>query len=166
MYRLAFSSDHSYLASCSSSGELIIWNSSENWSLKNHLKNGDLSYGLIQLPNAQLAVGSNTSIKIWSPLTKVDGPIRTLTGHSEFVITLALSPDNTILASGSNALYPRYDGKIMLWNYANESTAFKTLVGHTRWVGSLCFISNQVLASGSGDYTIKIWNLTSGIYNV
>ena len=156
---LAFSSDHSYLASCSVFGVLNIWNPSTNWSILNNFKNGGVCFALIQLPNARLAFGSGKNINIWSPLTKEDGPIRTLTGHSNYVKSLALSPDKTILASGS------FDHKIMLWNYKNESTAFKTLTGHQDWVTSVCFVSNQILASGSLDNTIKIWNIKSGIQN-
>ncbi len=156
VFGLAFSSDHSFLASCSWKGELNIWNPSKNWSLNSRLRTSGDCFALIQLPNAQLASGSSNNIEIWSPLTKEDGPIRTLTGHSGSVRGLALSPDKKILASGS------YDNNIMLWKYASESTAFKTLKGHKDWVNSLCFVSNQILASGSDDETIKIWNVTSG----
>ncbi len=158
MLGLAFSSDHSYLASCSSEQHINIFRSGDPWPLINHLKNNGSCYALIQLPNTQLATGSGQNIKIWSPLTKQDGPIRTLTGHSKFVRGLALSPDNTILASGS------LDQSVMLWNYTNESNAFMALTGHEDWVRSVCFVSNQILASGSDDKTIKIWNVTSGIH--
>ncbi len=163
MTGLAFSSDHSYLASLSLFGELNIWNPSANWSLKNSLNNVSPCYTLIQLSNNQLAVGSGYNINIWSPLTKVDGPIRTLTGHSSTVSSLALSPDNSILASGS------YDGQVMLWNYTNESTSYKTLAdqeSYPRVRITVCFVSNQILASGSIDGTIKIWNITLGKQNL
>ena len=136
---LAFSSDHSFLASCSVDGELNIWSSSKNWSLKNRLENDGDCFALIQLPGAQLAVISHKNIEIWSPLTKQDAPIRTLTGHSNFVYCLALSPDKTILASGSR------DNDVRLWKYKSESTAFMTLSGQKGWVGSVCFIFNQIL---------------------
>ena len=136
-----------------------IWNPSTNWSLINSLNNSDCCHTLIQLPNAQIAASSLNVITIWSPLTKQDGPIITLKGHSAYVRGLDLSPDNKILASGS------LDNNIMLWKYASESTAFKTLEGHKHSVNSVCFVSNQILASGSYDKTIKIWDVTSGIRN-
>ncbi len=153
---LAFSSDHSYLASRSFFGELKIWNASANWSLTNHLKYGSNCMALTRLPNAELAANSFNEIHIWSPLTKVDGPIRTLTGHSDLILSLALSPDKMLLASGSR------DNDVRLWNYNSESSAFMTLSGHWKMVSSLCFISNRILASGSDDKTIKIWNVISG----
>ena len=155
---LAFSSDHSYLASCSWGGELNIWNPSTNWHM-NSLNNYGDCFALIQLPNSQLAVGSNNNINIWSPLTTEDGPTRTLTGHSKFITSLAISPDNSILASGS------WDRNVMLWNFTSKSTAFMTLAGHGGSVRSVCFVSKQILASGMENGKIKIWNVTSGKRN-
>ncbi len=152
---IAFSSDHSYLASCSSDGYLNIWNASTNWSLTRHLNNGACN-ALIQLPNGQLAAGSSSNIKIWDPLKQVNGLLATLTGHSGEIFGLALSPDGSLLASGSN------DFTAKIWNYTNQTTPLKTLIGHTNRVNAVCFVSDQVLASGSIDNLIKIWNLVSG----
>ncbi len=38
----------------------------------------------------------------------------------------------------------------------------RTLNGHNRSVYSLAVLSNNTLASGSGDYTIKLWDTNSG----
>ena len=161
IFGVAFSSDHSYLASCSWDNYLKIWTSlSTSWSLNNNLNNIGQCNALIQLPNAQLAASSDNNITIWSNLTNLNAVSRTLTGHSNIVYGLALSPDGKLLASASA------DKTIKLWNYASSSTALKTLTGHTNEVRPLCFVSDQILASGSFDTTIKIWNVSSGkIYN-
>ena len=39
---------------------------------------------------------------------------------------------------------------------------FSTLGGHGNWVLSVAFDSNNILASGSGDSTIKLWNKNTG----
>jgi WD40 repeat protein len=152
---VAFSSDHSYLASCAFENNLNIWSATTSWPLKNHLLNGPCD-ALIQLPNGQLAASSSTSIKIWSPLNNSPNPLRTLTGHTNLVLSLSLSPDGTMLASGS------YDNTVRLWGYATQSTALKTFSGHTSVVRAVRFVSNQILASGSDDKTIKIWDVSSG----
>ncbi len=152
---VAFSSDHSFLASCSGDGFLSIWSPTSNWSLKNHLSNEPCN-ALIQLPNGQLAASSSKDIKIWSPLTNQTASLRTLTGHTKNVFGLALSPDESLLASGS------LDNTTKIWNYTSQTTAFMTLTGHTNLVRALCFVSDQILASGSFDNTIKIWNISSG----
>jgi WD40 repeat protein len=153
---VAFSSDHSYLAACSADFYLNLWNTSANWSLDNHFKMNGYCSALIQLPDKQLASTSNNNIDIWSPLTKLNGPLKTLTGHASQVYSLALSPNGLLLASGSR------DNSTKVWNFANQTSALKTLIGHTNFVRALCFISDTVLASGSYDNSIKIWNVSSG----
>ncbi len=152
---VAFSSDHSYLASCSQDTYLNIWSATTSWSL-NSYSNDEVCNALIQLPNGQLAAASAYNINIWSPLNNSPVPDRTLTGHTSFVYSLALSLDGLLLASGSD------DSTIKLWNYATSLPALKTLTGHSTQVKSVCFVSDQIVASGSVDLTIKIWNLTSG----
>ena len=48
--------------------------------------------------------------------------------------------------------------KIKLWNPIT-SDLLRTLIGHSNQVFSVTFYSNGLLASGSKDKTIKIWNL-------
>jgi WD40 repeat protein len=154
---LAFSSDHSYLASGSKDGFLNLWNAYTNWTLMFRLNNNGHCYVMIQLPNGQLAAGSGNNINIWDPLNNVAAPIRTLIGHTDYVYGLSLSPDASLLASSSQ------DTNIKLWNYASQTTALNTLSGHSGEVRALCFVSNQLLASGSFDNSIKVWNVNSGI---
>jgi WD40 repeat protein len=163
---LEFSSDHSYLASCSNDKyintwnySLSPWNSSTNWTLMSHTSNGGLvCSALISLPNNQLASASGNNIKVWSPLNNVS---TSLTGSSNLVYGLALSPDQSILAGGS------LDTKVRLWKYSTQTTAYRTFVGHTQQVRALTFVSNQMIVSGSFDSTIKTWNITSGnLYSI
>ncbi|MFN6527559.1 serine/threonine-protein kinase [Nostoc sp. ChiSLP03a] len=82
---------------------------------------------------------------------------RTLTGHSNPVGSVAISPDGKTLASGSN------DNTIKLWNLATGEQ-IRTLTGHSDWVISVAFSPDgNTLASGSrGDTTIILWNLATG----
>ncbi|MEH2353025.1 serine/threonine-protein kinase [Nostoc sp.] len=81
---------------------------------------------------------------------------RTLTGHSDWIHSVAISPDGKILASGS------CDTTIKLWNLATGEL-IRTLTGHSGWIHSLAFSPDgNILASGSEDKTIKLWNLATG----
>ncbi len=82
--------------------------------------------------------------------------VHTLSGHSSFVNSLAISPDGKILASGS------WDKTIKIWNL--ETGEFiGTLTGHSDRVNSVAISGDgKMLASGSSDETIKFWNLHSG----
>ena len=77
--------------------------------------------------------------------------LRTLTGHTDYVTSVAFSPDGQTLASGS------WDHTIKLWNLTTGQEV-RTLTGHTDIVRSVAFSPDgQTLASGSDDHTIKIW---------
>jgi sugar lactone lactonase YvrE len=81
---------------------------------------------------------------------------KTLTGHSQPVVAIAISPNSQTLASGSG------DRTIKIWNLATGEE-IRTLSGHAREVNSVAISPNgQTLVSGSGDSTIKVWNLSTG----
>jgi WD40 repeat protein len=94
------------------------------------------------------------TIRLWS---LPDGaPLKTLTGHSDWVYSVAISPDGRLLASGSQ------DKSVHLWSLP-DGALLKTLVGHSRSVSSVAISPDgRVLASGSDDKTIKLWSLPNG----
>ncbi|MEG4326884.1 serine/threonine-protein kinase [Microcoleus sp. herbarium5] len=82
--------------------------------------------------------------------------VKTLTGHSKWVQSVAISPDGQTLVSGSE------DRTIKIWNLATGNL-IRTLSGHSIWVRSVAISPDgQTLVSGGGDKTITIWNLATG----
>ncbi|WPJ62804.1 hypothetical protein SMAC4_13599 [Sordaria macrospora] len=82
--------------------------------------------------------------------------LQTLEGHSQYVHSVAFSPDGQRLASGS------WDKTIKIWDPASGS-CLQTLEGHSKYVDSVAFSPDgQRLASSSVDQTIKIWDPASG----
>ena len=78
---------------------------------------------------------------------------RTLSGHSDKVLSLSLSLDGKILASGSA------DGIIKIWSLIENDEIFE-IVGHEDPINSINFSPDgRLLVSGSSDNLIKIWNL-------
>ncbi|MEA5562183.1 hypothetical protein [Planktothrix agardhii] len=80
----------------------------------------------------------------------------TLTGHSNSVNSVAISPDGQILVSGSD------DKTIKIWQLSTGEE-LRILTGHSESVNSVAISPDgQTLLSGSRDNTIKIWRLSTG----
>ncbi|MEH1856159.1 MAG: serine/threonine-protein kinase [Nostoc sp.] len=116
------------------------------------------STGVTNLNRGILASGSwDNTIKLWDVNTGKE--IRTLTGHANWVNSVAFSPDGKFLASGSA------DCTIKLWQ-VGTGIEIQTLTGHSDAVSSVAYCprtpatnsqDKQLVASGSNDYTIKLW---------
>jgi WD40 repeat protein len=78
---------------------------------------------------------------------------QTLSGHTDAVWSVALSPDRQRLISGGA------DCTINLWDL-QTGQVLSRLAGHTDVVRAIALSPDgQTVVSGSGDKTIKIWNL-------
>ena len=82
--------------------------------------------------------------------------IQFLNGHSDFVTSVAFSPDGKTLASGS------WDNTIILWDIATRQPIGQPLNGHSSFVLSVAFSPDgKTLASGSYDNTIILWDIAT-----
>ena len=121
------------------------------------------SAGVADLNRGILASGSwDNTIKLWDINTGKE--IRTLTGHANWVNSVAFSPDGKFLASGSA------DCTIKLWQ-VQTGIEIQTFTGHSDPVSSVAYSprtpttnsqERQLVASGSNDYTIKLWQIYTG----
>ncbi|KAI0446385.1 vegetative incompatibility protein HET-E-1 [Xylaria telfairii] len=83
--------------------------------------------------------------------------IQTLEGHNHWVHFVAISPDGSWLASGSN------DKTIKMWDVLG-GICTQTFEGHEGGVNSIAISpDSRWLASGSEDKTIKIWDVAKGV---
>ncbi|ORM40642.1 Notchless -like protein 1 [Babesia sp. Xinjiang] len=114
---------------------------------------------------SMLATGSgDCAVRIWD--LKTATPIKTLKGHTNWVLCVMWSPDCKRLASAG------MDGRVLIWEPSNSSSHHITLSGHTKGVTTLAWqplhhldISVRpypLLASGSMDCSIKIWDVKVG----
>jgi WD40 repeat protein len=96
----------------------------------------------------------------------VEDKVRILGGHSDSIKAISFSPDGRLLASGSE------DRMVKLWHLATGQ-AIQSIAAHDMAVNALAFSpippnplikgsEGGILASGSADRTIKIWNLITG----
>lgn len=92
-------------------------------------------------------------------------------GHTAPVLDTDWNPFNdSLIASGSD------DGKVFIWQVPKGFTLYgdaeepedvapvSKLTGHSRKVGQVLFnpAAENILASASGDYTIKLWDISTG----
>ncbi|MEM6612847.1 MAG: NB-ARC domain-containing protein [Cyanobacteria bacterium P01_C01_bin.72] len=108
------------------------------------------------------ASGDNI-IRIWDTFTaQCIGVYR---GHTNSIRAVAFSSDGLTLASGSD------DNTVRIWDIASQKCR-QILTEHNGWIRSLAFSpipstslekgdKREILASGSGDRTIKLWSLDS-----
>ncbi|KAK9321203.1 hypothetical protein V1517DRAFT_327054 [Lipomyces orientalis] len=103
---------------------------------------------------------------------KIPDQIPLFRGHTATVLDTDWNPfDDHVIASGSD------DGKVGIWKVPEDFSVFTEqgeaitdvsptakLSGHTRKVGHVQFhpVANNVLASSSGDYTVKLWDIEAG----
>lgn len=77
-------------------------------------------------------------------------------GHELSVRCVAISPDSSIIATGSS------DKTIKLWN-AGNTREIKSLLGHKASVRSIAFSPDgKTLASCSNDETFRLWDILTG----
>ncbi|MGD1705206.1 WD40 repeat domain-containing protein, partial [Dapis sp. BLCC M229] len=88
------------------------------------------------------------TVKLWNRQGEL---LQTLTGHQNWVTSVAFSPDGEAIASASD------DDTVKLWNRQEE--LLQTLRGHQNSVRSVSFSPDgETIASASNDDTVKLWN--------
>ncbi len=97
--------------------------------------------------------GINT-LKLWDLATGEE--VATLTGHSDSVNAVAITPD------GKQAVSASGDNTLKLWDLATGEE-LATLTGHSSSVKAVAITPDGKQAvSASEDKTLKLWNLATG----
>jgi WD40 repeat protein/tRNA A-37 threonylcarbamoyl transferase component Bud32 len=166
VFSVVLSPDGRTLASGSADKKIKLWDVQGQRKIATLTGHSGCVLSVALSPDGRtLASGSGMmdgTIKLWDVQSqrkwwdvRSQGEIATLTGHSDYIISIALSPDGRTLASGSA------DKKIKLWDVRSQRE-IATLTGHSNYVMSVAFSPDgRTLASGSKDNTIKLWDVQS-----
>jgi len=115
----------------------------------------DIITALAISPDNSLLVGGSWK-RIWVWNLQSGAIIRTIEGHSHWVLSVAISPDGNTLVTGSA------DKTIKVWNL-KTGQVICTLNGHSSWITAVDIAADgKTIVSGSTDKTLKIWELNTG----
>lgn len=152
---VAISPNGRFIASGSIDKTIKLWNAQRGILILNISGHtGEVRCVIINKTREIFSASNDKTIKYWDN----KGNLRhTFHGHSREIISLALSADESLMASGG------WENTIRLWDIKSKSQ-IAILEGHTNAIFSLCFVKgNELLISSSQDQTIKIWKVKEGL---
>lgn len=113
------------------------------------------------------AGGGSFAVMPHSMTGKLDPHMPLINGHKNAVLDVAFNPFNDFLVASCSE-----DGYAKIWQIPDgglkegmsADDAVQTLAGHKRKVGNLAWhpTANNILATSSADYSVKIWDVEKG----
>ncbi|EPS41732.1 hypothetical protein H072_4377 [Dactylellina haptotyla CBS 200.50] len=102
--------------------------------------------------------GGDNTARIWDCDTET--PMKTLKGHTGWILCVSYSPDGKYIATGS------YDKTVRLWDAKTGAALGDAMKGHSQWVTGLAWEPYHLqsdedsprFVSSSKDCTIRIWD--------
>ncbi|MEU8378524.1 serine/threonine-protein kinase [Streptosporangium sp. NPDC048865] len=163
---VAFSPDGTTLAGGDGDGAVILWDAATRRPAGDPLRGHTRAVEAMAFSpdGGLLASGGNNgegtepgdhTVILWDVATRRQAG-DPLTGHTDWIRSVAFSPDGKILATGSA------DTTVILWDVATRQPIGDPLTGHTDWVQSVAFSPDgRTLATGGDDTTVILWDVAT-----
>ncbi|VVC40162.1 tRNA (guanine-N(7)-)-methyltransferase non-catalytic subunit, Trm82,WD40-repeat-containing [Cinara cedri] len=147
----AFSSDGNLFAFNTNKGKLLsIWNAN-NWTMVDNKLLPKDATNIVFTPKTNVAIAGDKKGDVYS---FENDPVRIL-GHSSMILGICFSRDEKYIVTSDS------DEKIRVSHYPNGKIILHYMMGHEAYVSNICLLNN-FLVSGSGDCTLRLWDLDSG----
>jgi cytochrome c len=151
---LAISGDGATALSGSFDTSAIRWSLSRN-SAEQVLRFHDSAVNAVAIAadGRMVTGGEDGRIAVWAAGGPT--PVVTFSGHTAPIVSLAISPDSSTLASAS------WDRTVRLWPMAGGNA--RVLEGHQQNVNGVAFTPDgRALVSAGYDATVRIWPMAGG----
>jgi WD40 repeat protein len=176
---MVYSPDGKTLVSASWDGDVRMWDIRRSLQLMRFVGFNDRILRLDYSADGQYLIlgngntGNNEFVEkgrdksAWLIDLKSRDEIRSYTGSTDWVWTVALSPNGKLAAEGTGPLrlpaegQPAPDTSVRVWDVATNKLAFE-LKGHTNTVDSVVFLDDSHLISSGWDGKIILWDVTTG----
>ncbi|XP_050421762.1 tRNA (guanine-N(7)-)-methyltransferase non-catalytic subunit wdr4 [Adelges cooleyi] len=147
----AFSSHEKLFAYNPNKGKLLsIWNAT-SWSLVENKTLAKHATKIVFTPKTHVIVVGDKKGDVYA---FEEQPVRLL-GHSSMVLDICFSADEKYIITCDS------DEKVRVSHYPNGKNILYYMMGHEAYVSGLCSLNNFIL-SGSGDGSLRLWDLKNG----
>lgn len=147
----AFSDDGKLFAYNTNKGKLLsIWNTAD-WSLVENKTLAKNATDIVFTPKTNVVVVGDKKGDVYA---FDELPVLVL-GHSSMILDVCFSSDEKYIVTCDS------DEKVRVSHYPNGKNILYYMMGHEAYVSGVCMMSDFIL-SGSGDRTLRLWDLKDG----
>ncbi len=150
---LAYSPDGQMLAAGGGNDPVRVWSPKTGALLREIHEPWAHAVAFTHSGKSLLVAGSQKKIRMWN--FELNKETAQLEGHRATIKALAISPDDQMIASGSQ------DGFLIIWTMEFKRIVGSPIPAHTDEITALAFCPDKdsnLLASAGSDRLIKLWN--------
>jgi len=156
---IAFTPCGSYLAACTSNKNLTVWRLSNYELVKQWVTPRKVSSLTFTSRNRLVVAdkaGDCYEYSFLKATAETEEKGKMILGHLSYILDVVVTQDEKFIITSER------DEKIRVSRFPNAYNIHNFCLGHTEFVTSLVLLPSNLLLSGSGDATIRLWDYVKG----